>query len=673
MRGRPVQVSRMMWLRQRAITAIAALVVVLTTPGLAAAAPHASVVMDMRSGEILFARNHDTRLHPASLTKMMTLYIAFEAVRNGEISLDTPVRISANAAGQPCSCLGLRAGQTIALRYLIRAAALRSGNDAATAIGEAISGSEAAFIARMNRTAAAMGMTATTFRNAHGLTAPGHLSSARDMTTLGRQLFFDFPEYYNLFSRRSADAGVATVPNTNRAFLNSYAGADGIKTGFTRAAGFNLTASAERGSRRIIVTLFGGASVPDRTRRVTELMDMGFARAPATAPLRPPAAPSYGDRPPAAVAMAAASTPRRLETAVRRSPLPLARPVTAVPEPRLAELEAGIAAAVVSAGAALATTAALPEATRNGAQTAAILPPDMRPPDRPDNGPESLPFALAASGAPDGPVAAAQAVSDALAGVVPEPRPEAIATAVPVATQTADAAAAEERPSQRPFRVARLDPDADLTDGPFRLWTGDDPGSAPRGNDAAAAAEIAVEGRAPSPADAVAAVSPDLGDAAPVARPTPAPPSAPPVVANAPSEPSAPQANPLVVLTYSAPQDAPPPGLARLVDTGRAAPALAAAAAPLAAAEEIVLSQMSTSDARLWGITIGRFGTRDAAERALMRAALAELSSFDSALRRVQRSPSGFDATFVGLSESEARMACHRLIAHDRDCAPIAP
>ena len=224
------------------------------------AAPYAAMVVDARSGEVLHSRNADTRLHPASLTKMMTLYIAFEAVRNGEITMDTKVRVSKHAAAEPPSKLGLKSGQRIALRYLVRAAAVKSANDAATAIGEAISGSEAAFARRMNRTAKALGMSNTTFRNAHGLTESGHMSTARDMTTMGRHLLYDYPEYYNLFSRRSTHAGLREVANTNRKFLAAYRGADGIKTGYTRAAGFNLVASAERGSERIIATVFGGQS-----------------------------------------------------------------------------------------------------------------------------------------------------------------------------------------------------------------------------------------------------------------------------------------------------------------------------------------------------------------------------------------------------------------------------
>ncbi|ABD56766.1 serine hydrolase [Jannaschia sp. CCS1] len=259
------------------------------------AAPYAAMVMDARNGEVLHSRNADTRLHPASLTKMMTLYIAFEAIRLGEITLDTEVTVSANAAAEPPSRLGLSAGTTIRLRYLLRAAAIRSGNDAATAIGEAISGSEAAFARRMTRTARALGMTRTTFRNAHGLTEDGHLSTARDMTMLGRRLVYDYPQYYNLFSRVTADAGIATIRNTNRVVLTTYRGADGIKTGYTRAAGFNLVASAQRGEERIIATVFGGRSSAWRNQRVMELLDMGFERAPSHVALRTPPLPTYAD------------------------------------------------------------------------------------------------------------------------------------------------------------------------------------------------------------------------------------------------------------------------------------------------------------------------------------------------------------------------------------------
>ncbi|WP_371156897.1 D-alanyl-D-alanine carboxypeptidase family protein [Jannaschia sp. 2305UL9-9] len=282
----------------RAFRALAPLffVVLLVLSALATvarAAPYAELVMDARTGEVLRSRNADTRLHPASLTKMMTLYIAFEAVRLGEITLDTEVRISRNAADEPPSKLGLRAGHKIAFRYLIRAAAVKSANDAATAIGEAISGSESAFADRMNRTARALGMTSTTFRNAHGLTQSGHLSTARDMTVMGRRLFYDYPQYYNLFSRRSTDAGITSVRNTNRRLLDAYRGADGIKTGYTNAAGFNLVASAERDGERVIATVFGGTSTATRNARIAELLDLGFERAPSRVAERRPSLPTY--------------------------------------------------------------------------------------------------------------------------------------------------------------------------------------------------------------------------------------------------------------------------------------------------------------------------------------------------------------------------------------------
>ncbi|MGB0959738.1 MAG: D-alanyl-D-alanine carboxypeptidase family protein, partial [Halocynthiibacter sp.] len=314
------------------------------------AAPYAAMVIDARSGETLHSRNSNTRLHPASLTKMMTLYIAFEAIENGEISLDTNVRISKFAAAEPPSKLGLKAGQRIKLRYLIRAAAVKSANDAATAIGEAISGSEAKFARRMNRTAKALGMTRTTFKNANGLTEKGHLSTARDMTVLGRHIFYDYPEYYNLFSRRSTNAGIKRVANTNRRMLDNYRGADGIKTGYTRAAGFNLVASAERGGERVIATVFGGRSTASRNARVAELLDMGFSRAPRNVATRKPARPQYAGATPTP---GNAGKTIRLMTAVSKSLRPKRRPSQNVaPEvvaTTVASLQSGIASALSEA------------------------------------------------------------------------------------------------------------------------------------------------------------------------------------------------------------------------------------------------------------------------------------------------------------------------------------
>ncbi|SHE81087.1 D-alanyl-D-alanine carboxypeptidase [Loktanella atrilutea] len=332
----------------RHLRAVTLFLLLALTPVVAFAAPYAAFVMDARTGEVIYAQNADTRLHPASLTKMMTLYIAFQAIQRGEITLDTDVTVTRNAASEPPSKLGLKAGQKIKLRYLLRAAAVKSANDAATAIGEAIGGSEEAFATRMNRTAAAMGMTNTTFKNANGLTQDGHLSTARDMSVLGRHVIYDFPQYYNLFSRRTADAGIAEVRHTNRRFLDSYPGADGIKTGFTNAAGFNLVASAQRGQERIIATVFGGTSTAQRNGKIKELMDMGFAKAPASATLNRPEPPAAAPAPaPAAAAalMASNTGPAtnggagktvRVSGRVTRSLRPEARPMQAAPAVDLA-------------------------------------------------------------------------------------------------------------------------------------------------------------------------------------------------------------------------------------------------------------------------------------------------------------------------------------------------
>lgn len=249
-------------------------------PTVVSAAPFAAYVMDARTSKPIYKQNADTRLHPASLTKMMTLYMAFTAIERGQVRLDTKFPISSNAAAEPPSKLGLRAGQKIELRYLIRAAAIKSANDAATAIGEGLAGSEAGFAQQMTAMARALGMNNTQFRNANGLTQEGHYSTAHDMTILGRRLFYDFPQYYNLFSRRTADAGIAKVSSTNKRFLDDYPGADGIKTGYTRAAGFNLTASAQRGNKRLIATVFGGTSTAQRNQIMAQLLDGGFSRVP---------------------------------------------------------------------------------------------------------------------------------------------------------------------------------------------------------------------------------------------------------------------------------------------------------------------------------------------------------------------------------------------------------
>ena len=275
------------------------LAVTLLPPVAVQAAPYAAVVMDARNGKIYHSRNADTRLHPASLTKMMTLYVAFQAIEKNEISLDSYVTVSRNAAAEPPSKLWLKRGQKIKLRYLIRAAAIKSANDAATAIGEAISGSEAAFAKRMTRKAKALGMRRTVFKNASGLPNRRQKSTARDMAVLAVAMRRDFPQFYKYFSTQSFNWKGRKYGNHNK-LLAKYSGTDGIKTGYINASGFNLVATVERNGVRLIGVVFGGKTSRSRDRHMMQILDNQFKRVktitvrraalamPTTLPVAPP-------------------------------------------------------------------------------------------------------------------------------------------------------------------------------------------------------------------------------------------------------------------------------------------------------------------------------------------------------------------------------------------------
>lgn len=383
-------------------------------------APFAAYVMDARTGQPIYRQNADTRLHPASLTKMMTLYMAFHAVESGRVRLDSRFTVSSKAANEPPSKLGLRAGQQIELRYLIRAAAVRSANDAATAIGEGLAGSEQAFTQQMTQMARALGMNNTQFRNAHGLTSEGHFSTAHDMSILGRHLFYDFPQYYNLFSRRSADAGIAQVTATNRRFLDDYQGADGIKTGYTRAAGFNLTASAQRGNKRLIATVFGGTSTAQRNQVMAELLDASFPRIPDRVREVRPQRPRM---------LVQASTTRRAQvqpTPAATQPEPQRMVLAAAPAPRPA------AAASLLAAAPAAPTPDLTEALRQAGATAdaaldrkstLTLAASQRPRTRPGASGAAIAEAVAEAVAVAPPAAASASLAAPVLAASARPRP----------------------------------------------------------------------------------------------------------------------------------------------------------------------------------------------------------------------------------------------------------
>lgn len=236
---------------------------------------YAAIVIDAESGEVMFARHADARRYPASITKVMTLYLVFEALEQGKIKLDDVIRVSSHAASQPPSKLGLAAGQTITVQDAIHATAIRSANDMAVALAEHVAGSEARFTAMMTLKAEELGMTQTRYVNSNGLPDSRQLTSARDLAMLCRALLRDFPQHYRYFGVNSWFYGGREYRNTN-GLLSSGQGYDGIKTGFTNASGYNLAASAVRDGRRIITIVLGGRSTATRNEHVAELMSTGF-------------------------------------------------------------------------------------------------------------------------------------------------------------------------------------------------------------------------------------------------------------------------------------------------------------------------------------------------------------------------------------------------------------
>ena len=236
---------------------------------------YAAIVVDAGTGEVLFARHADSRRYPASLTKMMTLYLVFEALEKGTANLDDVITVSPLAASQPPSKLGLAAGQTIRLDDAMRATAVRSANDMAMALAERIGGSQARFASMMTLKAEELGMTQTRYVNPNGLPDSRQLTSARDLAILSRAIMRDYPQYYSYFGLHDWNYQGRDYRNTNGLLL-SGSGYDGIKTGFTNASGYNLAASAVRGGKRVITIVLGGRSSPTRNAHVASLMDTGF-------------------------------------------------------------------------------------------------------------------------------------------------------------------------------------------------------------------------------------------------------------------------------------------------------------------------------------------------------------------------------------------------------------
>ncbi|MHA7777537.1 D-alanyl-D-alanine carboxypeptidase family protein [Roseibium sp. M-1] len=231
-----------------------------------------ALVIDASTGAELYAVDADAPRFPASLSKMMTLYLLFEAVSEGRYSLASPLTVSANAASQPPAKIGLQAGSTITVEQAAKAIAVKSANDVAMAIAENLAGSEAAFASQMTAKARALGLSRTRFVNATGLPDPAQVTSARDMAVLGLALKQRFPQYGSYYRATSYSYNGRTFRATNN-LVGKVAGVDGLKTGYIRLSGYNLVATANRGGKRLVVVVIGGASEAARDKEVTRLIE----------------------------------------------------------------------------------------------------------------------------------------------------------------------------------------------------------------------------------------------------------------------------------------------------------------------------------------------------------------------------------------------------------------
>jgi D-alanyl-D-alanine carboxypeptidase/D-alanyl-D-alanine carboxypeptidase (penicillin-binding protein 5/6) len=236
---------------------------------------YAAILMDARNREVLYAQSADELRHPASITKVMTLFLAFDALSDGKLRLNDRVTMSAHAAAQKPSKLGLKVGESLSVDQTIRIISVKSANDLAVALAERIAGSEPAFVTMMQRKARELGMRNTVYANASGLSDPTNVTSARDIALLSVALLREHPEGYSYFSLRDATFANKTFSNHNH-LLGKVIGLDGIKTGYTVDAGFTLAASAMRQNKRLIAVVLGEPSIGVRNRDATNLLEAGF-------------------------------------------------------------------------------------------------------------------------------------------------------------------------------------------------------------------------------------------------------------------------------------------------------------------------------------------------------------------------------------------------------------
>ncbi len=307
---------------------------------------YAAYVLDTNTGQVLFSRNADAQRFPASLTKIMTLYLVFEAMEAGRITKDTRIPISAKAAAEAPSKIGVRAGSTITVEQAILALVTKSANDAATAVGEFLGGSEQNFARMMTNKARQLGMASTTFRNAHGLPNPQQVTTARDMAVLGYAIREHFPQQYTYFNTRSFTFGKQRFGNHNR-LLGRVNGVDGIKTGFIRASGFNLVTSVRDNGRSLVAVVMGGQSGASRDNHMADLIREHLPRASRSRSNPMLVARGAVTQGTAARTATAFALPERVQAPSFRPQQPVTAPVQ--PEPQMAYAPQAPVQAAVSA------------------------------------------------------------------------------------------------------------------------------------------------------------------------------------------------------------------------------------------------------------------------------------------------------------------------------------
>jgi D-alanyl-D-alanine carboxypeptidase len=641
------------------------------------AAPYADIVMDANSGNVLHATNPDARRHPASLTKIMTLYLLFEQLEAGRLKLDSQLKVSEEAAGQSPTKLGLKAGSTIQLEDAIKGIITRSANDAAVVVAEAIAGDEDEFAKLMTKKAQALGMSRTLYRNASGLPDDDQVTTARDQAILGRAIQERFPRYYKYFSTRSFTFRGQWIANHNQ-LLGRVEGVDGIKTGYIRASGFNLVTSVRRGNRYIVAVVLGGVSAGSRDAKMRELISTQIARASTsrTATVVAEAADTRTEVKPVARAEAKSASKREKVAAqpeAKPAPKLEAKPGFAVasttsgPVRLDAQSEAGATTALAHSPVPAGSTDPIRPvlvrtvAVRAGTQVAAAAPTHAAPP-------ASQAAAPAAAPSPT-PIAAAKpdpAAVPATKTGIPTLLPVRSFDTESVPTPSAPAMAAP-TPAAKPAPVvAAAIPAATPAATPAPAVAAAPPAPAPAAKPAPMVAAV-------TPAPAPAAKPAPVVAAAPPA-PAPAPKPAPVVAAAPPAPAPAPKPAPVVAAAPPAPAPAAKP--APVVAAAPPAPAPAPKPAPVVAAVTPGSTSAAKPTARSgWMIQVGAYpAEHDAKQRlsVVQNKASKVLTGADPFTESVDKGGTTlYRARFAGFDKDQAEAACKFLKRESVECVTI--